>query len=350
MATTVIDVLGGGIFGLTVAYCLQKRGASVRIVEDQAIGAGASGGVVGALAPHTPDNWNDKKQFQFESLIAMPAFWADVDARSGLSSGYRQAGRLVALADKRELDLAHARAASAEHFWQGKASWNVITSGEYGTWEAHSPTGMFSLDTLSAHISPKAACDSLAKAFLSVGGKIEIGGMRNPKSDATVLCTGYRGLLDLSTELGCSFGSGVKGQGVLLGYNAGSVPHIFAEGLHFIPHVDGNVAIGSTSEKTWVAEHDTDHQLETIVEHAKRILPCLRDANVVKRWAGIRPKTARRTPILGAHPGQDRVFIANGGFKIGFGMAVKTGEVMADLILTGQADIPASFTVAANLK
>ena len=53
--------------------------------------------------------------------------------------------------------------------------------------------------------------------------------------------------------------------------------------------------------------------------------------------------------MLGRHPTRDNVFIANGGFKIGFGVAVKTGQVMADLVLTGQADIPDGFSVEANL-
>jgi len=41
--------------------------------------------------------------------------------------------------------------------------------------------------------------------------------------------------------------------------------------------------------------------------------------------------------------------IANGGFKIGFGMAPKVGEVMADLILEGGDSIPQGFRVADNL-
>ena len=42
-------------------------------------------------------------------------------------------------------------------------------------------------------------------------------------------------------------------------------------------------------------------------------------------------------------------FIANGGFKIGFGMAPKIGEVMADLILDGVDHIPNDFRARASL-
>lgn len=36
-------------------------------------------------------------------------------------------------------------------------------------------------------------------------------------------------------------------------------------------------------------------------------------------------------------------YVANGGFKIGFGMAPKIAQVMADLILDGHDAIPDGF-------
>ncbi len=53
--------------------------------------------------------------------------------------------------------------------------------------------------------------------------------------------------------------------------------------------------------------------------------------------------------MLGAWPGRPGHFIANGGFKIGFGMAPKVGEVMAALVLEGRNDIPPGFGVADSL-
>ena len=64
-----VTVIGGGVFGLSVAYACASRGATVRLYERKAIGSGASGGLVGALAPHVPENWNPKKAFQLESLL-----------------------------------------------------------------------------------------------------------------------------------------------------------------------------------------------------------------------------------------------------------------------------------------
>ena len=52
--------------------------------------------------------------------------------------------------------------------------------------------------------------------------------------------------------------------------------------------------------------------------------------------------------MLGAWPGRAGHFVANGGFKIGFGMAPKVAEVMADLVLEGRDGVPAGFRVEDN--
>jgi glycine oxidase len=53
--------------------------------------------------------------------------------------------------------------------------------------------------------------------------------------------------------------------------------------------------------------------------------------------------------MLGPWPDRPGHFIANGGFKIGFGMAPMVAEVMADLILDGRDAIPGDFRVEASL-
>jgi glycine oxidase len=133
-----------------------------------------------------------------------------------------------------------------------------------------------------------------------------------------------------------------------LDYAARDLPQIFTDGLHIIPHANGTVAIGSTSERKWARDATTDAQLDTLIAKARAALPCLADAPVVDRWAGIRPRAHSRAPMLGAWPDRPDHFIANGGFKIGFGMAPKVAEVMVELILNGHDTIPDDFNVAAN--
>ncbi|KEP68632.1 oxidoreductase [Thioclava dalianensis] len=342
-----LTVRGGGIFGLSIACEAARRGARVRLIESVAIGAGSSGGHVGALAPHVPEQWNPKKQFQFESLRMAEAFWAWVGQTGGIDPGYARLGRIQPLADAAQVERAQARAAGAAELWDGFAEWQVAEAAEFAPFVPPSPTGLVIHDTLSARIAPRAACAALASALKALGGQIVIGAAE--EIGPVIYATGAPGLLGLSEALGAPVGNGVKGQSALLSHDAGAVPQVYAEGLHIVPHSDGTVAIGSTSERLYDAPESTDAQLETLIERARTLCPQLRDAPVIDRWAGLRPRAKSRAPMLGGWPGREGHFIANGGFKIGFGMAPKIADVMVDLVLEGHDAIPQGFRVTDNL-
>jgi glycine oxidase len=109
------------------------------------------------------------------------------------------------------------------------------------------------------------------------------------------------------------------------------------------------VAVGGTTEREYDSPNSTDAQLDAVIAKARAAVPALQDAAVIERWAGLRPRSRSRAPMLGAWPGRPGQYIANGGFKIGFGMAPKVAEVMADLLLEGRDAIPEGFRVGDNL-
>ncbi len=328
-----VTVRGAGIFGLSVAWSCIKRGARVQVIDPNGPGAGASGGIVGALSPHVPENWNEKKAFQLKSLLMAQAYWQEVKDASDQDAGYARHGRLQPIADDAALALAHRRAETARELWSDHATWEVVAASG-APWAPASPSGWLIHDTLSARIHPRRAVAALVAAVEAKGGHVAAEG----KDEGQVLwATGTEGLADLSPP-----GSGIKGQAALLDFDARNQPQLFAEALHIIPHADGTTAIGSTSERDW--SHDgTDTQLDDVIARARAALPVLADVPVIERWAGIRPRSRSRAPVLGAHPARPGAFIANGGFKIGFGMAPLVGEVMADLMLTGMDSIPDDF-------
>ena len=334
-----LTIYGAGIFGLTLAWGALKRGVSVTVIDPHGPGAGASGGLVGALQPHTPDPWNEKKQFQFESLSMAKAFWAEVEETAGQSSGYAPVGRLQPLRSEKEANLARSRAESARKNWLGQAMWEVIDTPE-DEWCPPSPCGLWLRDTLSAILNPRRATASLAAAVRAKGGIIATEGQ---SSERVIWATGWRGLLDLSDNIGKPVGNGVKGQALLLDLDKAGAPQIYADGLHIIPHLDGTVAIGSTSERDFDDPAATDAQLDDLLARAIAQLPVLKDGAVLARWAGVRPRAQSRAPLLGPWPGRPGHFIANGGFKIGFGMAPKCAETLLDLVLEDRDTIPDSF-------
>jgi len=346
MARVDVTVRGCGIFGLAIGWACARRGARVRMIDPFGLGAGSSGGVVGALTPHMPEAWNDKKAFQLESLLMAAGWWAQVSHASGLPTGYARCGRLQPIADAAALAAARARAMGAAAHWQGQAEWQVVCATG-GGWEPPSPTGCLIHDTLSARLHPRLGLAALAGAIRARGGEVCLA--EAPDAGAVIHATGLAGLQALSADLGQVVGSGVKGQAVLLAYDAGAAPQSMVDGLHIVPHVDGRVAVGSTSEAAWTTD-GPDHRAEALVARARAACPALAHAEVVETWAGIRPRTRTRAPMLGAWPGRAGQFIANGGFKIGFGMAPLVAEVMADLVLDGVDRIPDGFRPEASLR
>lgn len=333
-----VTVVGAGIFGLACAWEMARRGARVRVIEAEQIGAGASGGVVGTLAPHDPTAWNEKKQIQLDSLNAAPAFWAEVAAAGGVDPGYARSGRLQPLPNEA---VVAARIAGAAAHWGGFRMWVAEAEGPLA------PPGRWLADDLTARIAPRQALTALAAALRARGGEVVEGAGPLAPEDVggTVLwATGAPGLATLGRDLGRVVGNGVKGQAALLAFDAGDWPQIYEDGLYVVPHADGTVAVGSTSER----EFDglgTDAALDALIERARLACPVLRDVPVVDRWAGVRPRATSLAPLLGAWPGRPGHWVANGGFKIGLGMAPWVAEAMADLVLEGRARVPEGWRV-----
>lgn len=330
-----VTIFGAGVFGLGCAWALARRGARVRVIDPGGVGAGASGGIVGALAPHVPEQWNDKKAFQLDSLLMAEDWWRAVAEIGGGDPGYARTGRLQPIADAATLVRARDRATGAATLWQGRATWAVEDAPD--GWSPGTPQVI--RDTLTARLHPRRACEALAKALRALGGEIVIDGA----AEGQVLhATGWRGLAQMRDDRDRPAGNGVKGQAALLRLDRRDLPQLYADGLHIVPHADGTVAIGSTSERDFETEMP-DAQLDDVIARARTAVPVLATAEVIARWAGIRPRARSRAPLIGAWPGRDGHFIANGGFKIGFGVAPKVAETLADLILDGTDTIPEAF-------
>ncbi len=345
LASVEVSVRGAGIFGLSIAWMCTKAGATVEVVDPGGVGAGASGGIVGALAPHVPENWNPKKQFQLESLLMAEDFWAEIADAGGGAPGYARSGRVQPIADEHGVSVAKGRAEGAKVLWRGEAEWQIVEDAK--GWGVESPCGQYVFDTLSAHLHPRQACAALALALRARGVEV----LAEPEAEAkvTIWANGVAGLDAISKQVGREAGRGIKGQAVLLQADKRGLPQLFADALHIIPHLDGTVAIGSTTERDFDHPTTTDEQIENLLQRAYGVVPDLRNAPILERWAGLRPRARSRAPMLGAWPGRPGHFIANGGFKIGFGMAPKVAACMSQLVLEGVDAIPEGFDVAASL-
>lgn len=342
LATIDLTVRGAGVFGLTAAWEATQRGARVRVIDPRGPGGGASGGVVGALAPHAPENWTDVKAFQLVCLLAARTYWPGVETVSGLETGYRSSGRIQPIADAAAEARARTRANTARDLWQGKADW-VVTDAP-GDFVPRSPTGLWVHDTLSAQLDPPRAMAALAEAISAAGGEIVAEGAED---GAVIHATGWEGLMELAQTTGQPIARGVKGQAAMLDADPGAVPQVFVDGLHIIAHGPGRVAVGSTSENTFDAPETVDSHLDAVIVQARAAMPALEGARVVQRWAGVRARARSRAPVVGAWPDRPGHVVANGGFKIGFALAPGLAPFAVDLALEGRDRVPDAFRLDA---
>jgi len=366
-------VVGGGVMGLWTALLAARQGLSVALIEKRHIGAGASGGVLGALMAHLPDRWNAKKAFQFDALVSLEGEIAALEAETGLSTGYRRSGRLMPLAKphNRERALGHARDALTVWCTPGRSfAFEVLDAAPVSGWPsaAAMPCGIVH-DRLAGRLAPrlllaalKAALGRMANVTIREGtglAALDPAAGRAHLDDGTSLVFGTCVLaagvqtFDLLTPLGPKLarpaGSAVKGQAALLKADLDpALPVIFADGLYIVSHEDGLVAVGSTSENQFVDPSGTDGLLDTLIERARAMAPVLADAPVVERWAGLRPRAVGPDPMVGRHPDHRNVSLMAGGFKVSFGIAHRLARAVLNEIEGGTLDVPPSFTVPAH--
>src|SRR3954464_5678284 len=101
-----VVVVGAGVIGLASAWRAAQRGLSVLVVERDEPGAGASGVAAGMLAPVTEADFGERPLLEAkrQSAAMWPAFAAELSERSGIDTGYRQSGAIVAAADRDDGD------------------------------------------------------------------------------------------------------------------------------------------------------------------------------------------------------------------------------------------------------
>jgi glycine oxidase len=386
--TTDILVVGGGVMGLWAAVKATEAGYGVTLVDRARPGAGASGGLLGALFPWMPNRFDDKKKFQYDALLSLPVELSALEAETGLSAGYARVGRIIPLPKPHLRVIAERHQQDAISAWRSPAGafdWRVTETPPVESYidPAFAAAG-YVHDTLAARMSPRGLCALLTawlqrrpNARIFMGTELEsidaaAGRARfratsasQPGQDGETFCgdilfdrlvlamgvDAFAPIEALSPPLQKPLGQGVKGQAALMAADLDPMlPVAFLDGVYVVPHAGGRVAVGSTSENTYDAPFATDAQLDDVIEKARALIPALANAPVIERWAGLRPKAIARDPMLGPLPDHPNILAMTGGFKISFGVAHALADALIDMIEgRDPVRLPDGFRLAAHL-
>jgi glycine oxidase len=327
-------VIGGGAIGGSIAWRLAQRGLDVGLVERGPLCGEATWAAAGILAPqaeaHEPGPLFD---LQARSRLLWPAFAEELREASGVDVGYYLTGTLM-LGDQR-----------ARYEWQRKRGFRVELRGE----------NLFLPDDHS--VDPRLVGRALEVALSRAEVRIHSGNarriLRSGSRVSGVLVDEEEIRADAVVVAGGAWTSLLEGlprmppirplRGALIELVAerSLVPHvIFGEGGYLVPRKDGRVLCGSSEDDVGFVKEVTPPILERLHTRAVALEPRLAGAEVSASWAGFRPATDDRLPVLGASELAGLHF-ATGHYRNGILLAPLTAEILAATVTGNEVDLAA---------
>jgi glycine oxidase len=353
---TDVVVAGGGLIGLSVAWRTAQRGLSVTVVDD-APGTGASAAAAGMLAPVTEAAYGEEALLRLcqASLQRYPAFVAEVEAAGGQTVGLRTAGTLAV-----GFDADDVAALDALHDYQrelGLAAERLTPRATRQREPSLTPRVRGGLAVSGDHsVDGRALHAALAAAAAAAGVRIvrnRVAAVRVSGGRATGLELADGGTADAGTVV-LALGAWsaalpgvpplpvrpVKGQILRLtgagGLLSGTV-RALVRGRHvyLVPYGGDRLIIGATVEDVGFDATVTAGGVHDLLHDAIEVVPGVTELELVETLARWRPGTADNAPLLGPSPLPGLV-LATGHYRNGVLLTPVTGEVVAELLATGE--------------
>ena len=329
-----VAIVGGGIIGLSLALELRKHGAAVLIVERHEPGREASHAAAGMLAqcdPHTPEKLRSLAMASFQLY---PEFAHELEDESGQHVDLRREGSVILDSDGMSLcrdsqaltppqltrlEPCLAGSAKRAEFWpEGSVDPRALTAAALKA---------------AKHRGIEIASGAPVVEVQVAEGRAS--GVKTAKthfpSAVVVNCAGawagqIAGAPSFPTRP-------VKGQMLsVIAPRRDFLRHVVrGPGAYLVPRSDGRILIGATLEEAGFDKRTNANTIQRLHQAAANLAPELGQARMLEAWAGLRPGTPDKLPILGATslPGY---FVATGHFRDGILLAPVTALVMTQVV------------------
>jgi glycine oxidase len=353
-----VVIVGGGIIGCAIGFNLAKTGLRPLILEKTAVAAEASSGGAGLLSvqAHT-DEAGPLFDLKLQSRALYAPLAEELRERTDTDIELRPLGHVVPAFTVEDETVLRKRIA-----WQNarglRAEWLPLREAretESGLSELLRGAGWFPDDH---HLNPTAVTQGLAGAITRLGGQVRVEcpvqaliregervvGVRTAAgpiaADVVVIAAGA-----WSGELQESAGVPIpvlpaKGQIVVARLPQPALRHVAYEAVYMIPRASGEHIIGATVEYVGFDKRVTVEGIASLLADATRIVPALREAEMVTSYGCLRPASTDGLPLLGPVPGRPGLVLATGHFRNGILLAPITGRLIAEWILSGRPSMP----------
>jgi glycine oxidase len=354
--TTDVVVIGGGVVGSAIAYELSKQKQRVILVEKNQPGQEASAAAAGILAVASGRSKRGPMyQLKRAGQDLYPALVRELEELTGIDIEYQTVGVLDLV--RNDADEKKYRQLYELRREQGyTATW--LSADEVRKLEPTLTTNLRGAVHFSGdhHLHNGKLAEAWAKAAAKRGVDVRTGvtvneaTMANGKVSAVRIGNDWVEATTVviaagswSRQVGEVFGITIPvepAKGQMLVVHAPHVKHVISWDDHYlVPRKHGEVLIGSTVE---FVGHNKDVTLETVrtlIDRAEDLAPGISKAPLLRFWAGLRPYSPTRRPILCRAPGLDNLILATGHHRNGIVAAPITGKLICELITTGQTSM-----------
>jgi glycine oxidase len=107
---------------------------------------------------------------------------------------------------------------------------------------------------------------------------------------------------------------------------------LVAGDAYLVPRDGDEVLIGSTTVFDGFDKHVTAAGIATLRAHAAVMVPWINQAVALRSWAGLRPCSTIRRPIIAPLPDMENVILATGHHRSGILLAPITAQLVAELV------------------
>jgi glycine oxidase len=352
-----IIVVGAGVIGCAVGCELARRGASVQIVDERAVGMGATHAAAGMLAPHIEIGSSTPfLELAVRSLNLFDDFIASTQADSGIPILYRRTGTLqVATTEDgmRELRNAAARL-EAQRVVLGLFDAQAVLAEEPNL--SHDVIGGLVVPSHGFVAAPDLV-RALAAAARKHGAQVIEGSRvrriasknrevivetdRGPLAgSAVVLAAGsWSGRIDIAGLPARAPVRPIRGQLLRLAWHGPMVRRVvWSDRCYLVPWDDGALLVGATVEDAGFDERTTVAGVRDLLDAACEIAPAAWTAGFVEARAGLRPAAADHLPIVGASRHVPNLMFATAHYRNGILLAPVTAALVADAMLDNRID------------